>query len=46
MKEDIKIEMNKHNSLLSDFACSDDKAEYLKPYEEDIRPPFLEILIE
>ena len=40
MKEDIKIEMNKHNSLLSDFACSDDKAEYLKPYEEDIRPPF------
>ena len=38
--EDIKIEMNKHNSLLSDFACSDDKAEYLKPYEEDIRPPF------
>lgn len=40
MKEDIKIEMNKHNSLLSDFACSDDKAEYLKPHEEDIRPPF------
>ncbi len=36
----IKEQMRKHNLYLSDKACRDDEAIYLREMEEDIRPPF------
>ncbi len=38
--EEIKKNMNKHNSTLSEFACKDEDCIRLEYEEEDIRPPY------
>ncbi len=40
MNEKIKKQMMKHNEALSKYATKDDEAIYLKPEDNDIRPPF------
>lgn len=40
MEEQIKKEMEKHNSILKDYACKDEDAIYLKENKEDIRTSF------
>ncbi len=40
INEEIKKEMNKHNSNLSKYACKDTEAIYLKKRDEDIRTSY------
>lgn len=40
MLEDIKKQMNKHNDVLTFYACKDDEALYFKNNKDDIRTPF------
>lgn len=40
MIEDIKKQMNKHNDVLTFYACKDDEALYFKNNNDDIRTPF------
>ena len=45
MKQDIYMKMSNHNENLSRYACLDKEAIYLRPNHDDIRTPFLGILI-
>ena len=40
MKEEIYLKMNHHNEYLSEYACHDEEAIYLKPNKNDIRTPY------
>lgn len=40
MNKEIINQMSKHNEYLSNLACTDSKATYLEPHEEDMRTSF------
>lgn len=40
MKEEIYLNMKNHNEYLSEYACKDEEAIYLKQHTNDIRTPF------